>query len=108
MNYSYNYNRFQPTIIIFSIPTKKKKKPQSSLAARVVAVVSILFIVLSTIALTLNTLPSLQEKVDDHVTGENVQLSLVETICISWFTLEFTARLISAPKKKKFLKGKAN
>uniref|UniRef100_A0A6G1SML2 Potassium voltage-gated channel protein Shab n=1 Tax=Aceria tosichella TaxID=561515 RepID=A0A6G1SML2_9ACAR len=85
------------------------EKPQTSLAARVVAFVSITFIILSTVSLTLNTIPSIQE-VDEktgHV-GDNQKLATIEAVCITWFTAEFLMRFASSPSKKKFLKGALN
>lgn len=85
------------------------EKPQTSLAARVVAFVSITFIILSTVSLTLNTIPSFQEPDDKtgHI-GDNQKLATIEAICITWFTAEFLMRFASSPSKKKFLKSALN
>lgn len=85
------------------------EKPTSSFSARVVAVVSILFIILSTIGLTLNTIDSFQEV--DPVTNdkeENHKLAMIEAVCITWFTLEYALRFASSPNKWKFFKGGLN
>lgn len=75
-----------------------------------VAFVSITFIILSTVSLTLNTIQSFQEideKTGNHI-GDNQKLATIEAVCITWFTVEFLMRFVSSPSKKKFLKGALN
>ena len=91
---------------------------------------SILFILLSTVAFTLNTLPDFKHKKiinttnqanvthsfkniiyengNSYVLIENPIFEIIEAICIAWFTIEFLLRLWASPKKIKFLKGFLN
>lgn len=80
----------------------------ASLTLQVVAIISILFVVVSTIGLTINTLPSIQGEDEKGAPTDNEYLAIVEAVCISWFTLEFVLRLWASPSKCRFFKAALN
>ncbi|KAK4476115.1 hypothetical protein MN116_001335 [Schistosoma mekongi] len=93
------------------------EKPQTSMAARIFAVISIAFIILSIIGLNLSTIPELRGNVsginyDNHTTNNtdyvNEHLEMLESICTIWFTFEYALRLLVAPNKCTFIKSPMN
>lgn len=89
--------------------------PESSQAARVVAITSVLVILASIVIFCLETLPRFKhykiiELPDNRtriVEEENPSLTepffVIESLCIVWFTLEFIARFFSCPSKLAFI-----
>lgn len=88
--------------------------PDSSMAARFLAMWSVSVIILSIVIFCLETLPSIRCKTDSSGPGcekysesdesEEVWYKVIEVLCISWFTLEYVVRLLSSPQKLVFLR----
>ena len=79
------------------------EKPHTSVGARVVGLISLLCIIISTVVLTLNTLPYFQ---DEHkqIIGDFWIFSVIEMAYMTWFSIEFFVRLITSPNKLAFIK----
>lgn len=84
------------------------EKPHTSMAAKVISVISILFVVVSTIGMTLNTMPMIQHQDAEGNPIDNPKLALIEAVCISWFTIEYLLRFAGSPKKWEFVKSAMN
>ena len=84
------------------------EKPQSSLPAKILSLLSITLVLISLVAMCLNTFTWLQAQDVNGDPVDNPQLALIEAICISYFTVEFLLRLAGAPNKVAFLKGTMN
>ncbi|TRZ02439.1 hypothetical protein DNTS_034481 [Danionella cerebrum] len=82
---------------------KLMEKPESSLAARVIAVVSFMFILLSSVVMCVGTIPELEVRDDEGNLMEHPTLEAIETACIVWFTAEYILRFLSSANKFHFV-----
>lgn len=90
------------------------ENPEYSKLAKVLTITSITFVVISTIALIMSTLPDLKIKNNNNGTDEEIieidhpVFEFTEVICIMYFTVEYLVRLWSAPVKSDFLLNSLN
>ena len=94
--------------------------PESSMAARMIAIVSVAVILLSIVTFCLETLPDLKGHTFTNITANgtiitedesvnfNEPFFIIETICIIWFTFEFLTRFAAAPNHLGFFKNVMN
>ncbi|XP_033009438.1 potassium voltage-gated channel subfamily G member 1 [Lacerta agilis] len=82
------------------------ERPQSGIPGKVFACLSVLFVTITAINLSISTMPGLRE---EEERGECSQMCynifVVESVCVGWFSLEFLLRLIQAPSKFVFLRN---
>jgi len=84
------------------------EKPQSSFCAKMISLLSIGLVLVSTVGMCLNTFDWMQAKDIHNQPVDNPKLALIEAVCISYFTIEFLLRLAGSPKKLDFIKGTMN
>lgn len=93
--------------------------PYSSVAAKVIAIVSLFFILLSITAFSLQTEPNIYFRRFDPLRTENSttkfmetlpveSLFVVELVCLIWFVFEFVMRAVSCPSKRRFFMNVMN
>ena len=80
--------------------------PESSFAAKIVALWSVGVILLSIVIFCIETLPQFKQPVKNKT--RSTPLQGIEIFCITWFTLEYLIRFIAAPKKLVFLRSPLN
>lgn len=90
--------------------------PESSQAARVVAITSVAVILISIVIFCLETLPefkhykifktssNITRVIEDEVPSVNEPFFIIETLCIIWFSVELSVRFLSCPSKIAFIK----
>ncbi|KAG7476651.1 hypothetical protein MATL_G00085290 [Megalops atlanticus] len=78
------------------------EKPFSSVTAKLMAVASSFFVLVSLVAMTLNTVEEMQYKTHAGQLSGKTYGEYVETFCIAFFTMEYLLRLVSTPDLKRF------
>ncbi|XP_031179542.1 potassium voltage-gated channel subfamily G member 4 [Sander lucioperca] len=85
------------------------ENPQSGLAGKMFACLSVVMVLVTVISLCISTMPDLR---DEETRGECSQkcqsMFVVESICVAWFTLEFILRFVNAQSKMAFARGPLN
>ncbi|XP_061445645.1 potassium voltage-gated channel subfamily A member 7 [Rhineura floridana] len=101
--------------------------PESSQAARIIALISVLVILISIVIFCLETLPEFRDERDislplvHHRLNSSINHTLpppkphsedpffiVETVCICWFSFELLVRFMACPSKPAFFKNIMN
>ena len=77
------------------------EEPQSSFAAKILAVASLVIIVISVVVFCMETVPDIRIPTPKYASTQEA-IQYVEIVCIIYFTIEFILRLIASPNKLRF------
>ncbi|XP_066536231.1 potassium voltage-gated channel subfamily G member 3-like isoform X2 [Hoplias malabaricus] len=91
------------------------EEPASSVAAQILASVSVIFVIVSMVMLCASTLPDWKtaerNELEEHrytEWSENYENTIVEAVCIGWFTAECIVRFIVSRDKCEFVRRPLN
>ncbi|XP_038606385.1 potassium voltage-gated channel subfamily G member 1 [Tachyglossus aculeatus] len=82
------------------------ERPQSGLPGKVFACLSVLFVTITAVNLSISTMPILREEEEQGKCSQMCyNIFIVESVCVAWFSLEFLLRFVQAPSKFAFLRS---
>ncbi|XP_070835782.1 potassium voltage-gated channel subfamily S member 3a [Chaetodon trifascialis] len=79
------------------------ENPGYSTSAKVMAVASLSVVIISIVAMCINSMPDFHPVGLNEKEIENPVLNFFESFCVLYFSAEFILRLVAAPSAKKFL-----
>ncbi len=84
------------------------EKPFSSVPAKLMAVVSSMFVLMSLVTMTLTTVEEMENMASNEFSKKKTFGEFIETLCITFFTAEYLLRLVSTPDIGCFVKSMLN
>ncbi|XP_041954813.1 potassium voltage-gated channel subfamily G member 1 [Alosa sapidissima] len=85
------------------------ERPQSGLPGKIFACLSVLFVTITAVNLSISTMPAMRAEEESGQCSQMCQnIFIVETVCVAWFSLEFTLRFIQDRSKLAFLRRPLN
>ncbi|KAL3974919.1 hypothetical protein ACER0C_023545 [Sarotherodon galilaeus] len=85
------------------------ERPHSGLPGKIFACLSVLFVTITAINLSISTMPAMREEEESGTCSQMCyNIFIVETVCVAWFSLEFTLRFIQDRSKLTFLRQPLN
>ncbi|KAJ8265581.1 hypothetical protein COCON_G00146800 [Conger conger] len=85
------------------------ERPHSGLPGKIFACLSVLFVTVTAINLSISTMPAMREEEEEGKCSRMCyNIFMVETVCVAWFSLEFTLRFIQDRSKLAFLRQPLN
>ncbi|XP_068997951.1 potassium voltage-gated channel subfamily G member 1 [Embiotoca jacksoni] len=85
------------------------ERPHSGLPGKIFACLSVLFVTITAVNLSISTMPAMREEEEAGTCSQMCyNIFIVETVCVAWFSLEFTLRFIQDRSKLTFLRQPLN
>ncbi|KAM6903498.1 voltage-gated potassium channel regulatory subunit KCNG2 [Lycodopsis pacificus] len=85
------------------------ENPQSGLPGKIFACLSVIFVAITAVTLCVSTMPDLREEEERGECSQRCyNIFVLETVCVAWFSLEFTLRFIQTQSKCTFLRTPLN